>query len=83
MSKATDVTKLFKVEEVKKYSLKELKAMDTISSSQADDLKFDDGKNRVWLARTGKADGEPYDNKVTVEQLKGGKWVEVDQYEAK
>lgn len=65
-----------------RYTLKELESMPTLSVGQADDLKVDTGDNRVWLARTTVADGEPYNNKVTVEQYINGRWVEVDQYQA-
>jgi hypothetical protein len=54
----------------------ELEALPVLSQGQADDLHYE-GRDitgplvgtrfRAWLARTGKADGEPYDNKVTVQ----------------
>lgn len=56
--------------------------MKTQSVGQADDLKFDDGKTRVWLSRCTVADGEPYDHKVTEEELIDGKWVITDTYQA-
>lgn len=64
------------------YSLSQLKRKRTISVGQADSLKIDDGKTRVWLARTGVADGEPYNNKVTIEKLIDGRWEIVDTYPA-
>ena len=56
--------------------------MKTLSVGQADDLKFDDGKTRVWLSRCTVADGEPYDHKVTEEELINGKWIVTDTYKA-
>lgn len=65
-----------------RYSLKDLKAMPTLTQGQSDDLKVDDGQTRVWLARTGVEDGEKYDNRVTVEKFKNGRWVTADEYMA-
>lgn len=64
------------------YTLAELEARETISSGQFDNLKIDDGTVRVWLSRCGVADGLKYDNGVTVEVLKDGRWVTARQYEA-
>lgn len=36
----------------------------------------------VWLSRCTVADGEPYNNKVTVEKLIGGRWEIADTYKA-
>lgn len=66
-----------------RYSLSELESLPTLSTGQADDLKVDTGKARVWLSRCGVEDGEPYANKVTVEKLRDGRWVTVEEYEAK
>lgn len=65
-----------------RYTLTELEALPTLSTSQADDLKIDDGQTRVWLSRTTVADGEPYDNKVTIERLVNGRWEIEEQYPA-
>lgn len=65
------------------YSLRELEAMPTLSRSQADDLKFDDGKYRVWLSRVDEADGMPYHSMVTVEALDNGRWRTVHEYQAR
>ena len=54
------------------YKLSELEMLPTLSVSQADDLKIDDGETRIWLSRCTVEDGEPYNNKVTVETLKAG-----------
>lgn len=66
---------------MEKYTAKELSALPTLSVGQAEDLKVDTGNTRVWLARTGTADGEPYENKISVEKLKNGRWEVVDEYE--
>lgn len=58
-----------------RYTAAELEAMPTISSAQTDDLKVDTGTLRVWLARTGVADGEKWNNRISVEVLKDGRWV--------
>ena len=67
----------------KKYSLAELESLPTIAVGQADNLKVDSGGDvRIWLSRCTTLDGEPYDNKVTVERLVAGRWVEADCYQA-
>lgn len=64
-------------------SLEELEAMPTLIQGQADDCKIDDGGERVWLSRCTVEDGEPWDNKVTVEQYNGKAWVEIEYWEAR
>lgn len=64
------------------YSLAELEALPTITQGQADDLKIDTGDTRIWLSRCTVEDGEPCDNKVTIEEYDGNRWVEVGWYEA-
>jgi len=66
-----------------RYSLTEMNAMTTISEGQFDDLKYDEGGIRVWLSRMTREDGMPYNNQVTVEKLKEGRWEEIDVYQAK
>lgn len=66
-----------------RYSLAALKKMPTKDWSHFDNLKYDDGKYRVWLSRMTVADGAPYDNQVTVEQNKNGVWTQIDQYQAR
>lgn len=63
-----------------RYTAAELRRRRTLSVAQADDLKIDTGKMRVWLARTGVEDGEPYDDKVTIEKLRHGRWEVVEEY---
>jgi hypothetical protein len=62
--------------------LAELEAMPTITQGQADDLKIDNGDERVWLSRCTTEDGEPYDNRVTIERLIDGSWQEVEYFQA-
>lgn len=64
------------------YTAADLENLPTLSTSQADDLKIDDGNTRVWLCRCGVADGMPYDNQITIEELDShGRWVVVATYE--
>ena len=65
----------------KHFTAEELEKMPTLAVGQADNLKVDDGKQRVWLSRCTIADGEPFNNKVTVEKLSNGKWLETAVYE--
>jgi hypothetical protein len=62
------------------YTAEELDAMNTLAIGQADDLKLEDGDTRVWLSRCTVEDGEPYNNKVTVERLIDGRWETVREY---
>ena len=64
------------------YSLSELEALPTLTVGQADDLKIDSGTTRIWLSRCTVEDGEPCDNKVTIEEYVDGRWIEVGWYEA-
>lgn len=64
------------------YTLQELEAMPTITVGQADDLKLETGNIRIWLSRCGVADGEPYENKVTVESRGFYSWRTVETYQA-
>jgi len=67
-----------------KLTLAELEAMPTLSSTQTDDLKYDDPEAlRVWLSRCGVAHGEPFENAVTVEERIDDAWVQTARYEAK
>ena len=67
----------------KDLTAEELEAKPSLSEDYTSDMKIDDGEYRVHLERTGIADGEWCDNKVTVEQLQDGKWVIIDEYEGK
>jgi hypothetical protein len=63
-----------------RYSAKELGRRKTRCVGQADDLKVESGDTRVWLSRCTKADGEPYNNKVSIEKLINGRWEIVEEY---
>lgn len=63
--------------------LRELDALPTLAQGQADDLKIESDTERVWLARTGVEDGEPWNHKVTVERRIAGSWIEVERWEAR
>ena len=63
------------------WTLEELRALPTLCTGQADDLKIDQGERRVWLSRCGVEDGEPFENKLTVEQYVDGRWQDVAIYE--
>ena len=72
----------------RRFSLAELIHMPTLATGQIDDLKYEDleGGWRVWISRGTVEDGEPYENKVSVEhRTPEGKWETLDeeQYEAK
>jgi hypothetical protein len=64
------------------FSLQELQSKPTLAVSQADNLKIERPYYRVWLSRCTVEDGEPYNNKVTVERRVGNHWLVVSQYPA-
>lgn len=68
---------------MRRYTLEELEALPTQCVGQADDLKIEGDGVRVWLSRCGVADGEPYENKVTVEKWIHLYWETVETYQAK
>ena len=63
-----------------RYDATDLEAMPTLSTGQSDNLKVDDGTERVWLSRCTVADGEPYNNRITHEHLRNGRWEEGESY---
>lgn len=63
--------------------LEELEALPVLHQGQADDCLIESDTERVWLSRCTAADGEPWDNKVTVERYIGGSWIEVEWWEAR
>jgi hypothetical protein len=81
---------------MKRYTLAELERMTTLETGQFDNLKIDgrktwvttdgqgffQGEMRVWLSRCTVDDGEPYDNKVTIEYYDGRCWDVIDTYQA-
>jgi hypothetical protein len=65
----------------REFTARELSALPTIVVGYSANLKIDEGTRRVWLERTGVADGEQFDNKITVQQLTGdGQWVTAEEY---
>ena len=67
---------------MKKYTLKQLEELETISQGQCDDLKIETENKRVWLSRMTVEDGKPYNNQVTIEKLQDGCWSTMEEYEA-
>jgi len=67
---------------MKKFTLKELQQLKTISQGHTDDLKIKTADTKVWLSRLTVEDGMPYNNMVTVEKLINGKWEIVEEYPA-
>lgn len=63
-----------------RYTTDELEDLPVLSQGQADDLHIEEDGLRVWLSRTGRADGEPFDNTVTHEELIDGRWVITEIY---
>lgn len=63
--------------------LKRIVKMPTISHGQYDDLKYDDGKFRVWVSRMTVQDGAPCDNEITYECLdeEKGRWETFESFE--
>ena len=68
---------------MRKYTLRELQTMKTITQGYTDDLKVKTGDTKVWLSRMTVEDGMPYDNMVTVEKLINGRWEVIEEYPAK
>jgi hypothetical protein len=52
----------------------ELDALPTLTQGQADDLKIETDRQRVWLSRCTTLDGEHCDHHVTVETYNGQRW---------
>ena len=67
---------------MKRYTLRELQAMKTISQGHMDNLKIETDNTKVWLSRMTVEDGMPYNNMVTVEKLINGKWETIEEYQA-
>lgn len=71
------------------HTAAELRKLPTLCVGQADDLKIERLADdlspgyRVWLSRCTVADGEPVDNKVTIErqEARSGKWYTSQWYE--
>ena len=61
------------------HMTRDIENLPTLSEGQADDLKVEttlgDGTPaRVWLSRCGVADGEPWENTVSLETRSEGRW---------
>jgi hypothetical protein len=66
-----------------RYTLAELRALPTLHAGLSDDLKAQPCPTiRIWLSRMGVIDGEPCENKVTIEDFRNGRWVVRCTYEA-
>lgn len=72
-----------KIELNKMFRLDELNKMPTISSGQADDLKYETKDLRIWLSRLTIADGMEYNNQVSIDMNRNGTWHTLALYEAK
>jgi hypothetical protein len=68
---------------MRKYTLRELQAMETISQGHTDDLKIKSEDIKVWLSRMTIEDGMAANNMVTVEKLIDGRWETVEEYPAR
>jgi len=64
------------------YTLEQLENLEDLCIGQADTLKIETADTRVWLSRCTIEDGEPYNNKVTLEKCVNGNWRTVDTYPA-
>jgi hypothetical protein len=69
---------------MRKYTLRELQAMETISQGHTDNLKIKTENTKVWLSRMTVEDGMPYNNMVTIEKLTNdGRWEVIEEYPAR
>jgi hypothetical protein len=64
------------------YSLTELNALPTLCVGQADDLKVETANMRVWLSRCTVEDGEPFNNRVSIESNVNDRWIVTCSYPA-
>ena len=63
-----------------RYTAKALSKLETIKEGLTCNLKVDTGSLRVGLSRCSTMDGRPYDNMITVQVAKDGKWRTLDTY---
>ena len=68
---------------MKKFTLKELQQLETITQGHTDNLKIKTENTKVWLSRMTVEDGMPYDNMVTIEKLIDGRWEITEEYPAR
>ena len=67
----------------RKYTLKELHELETITQGHTDNLKIKTEDTKVWLSRMTVEDGMAANNMVTVEKLTNdGRWETVEEYPA-
>ena len=67
---------------MKKYTLRELQKLETISQGHTDNLKIKTENKKVWLSRMTIEDGMPYNNMVTIKKLINGRWETIEEYPA-
>lgn len=72
-------------DELYQISMADWQAMPTLATGQADDLKYDGQKYRVWVGRSSLADwcGDAIgytDSRISFEELINGRWVALDRY---
>lgn len=60
----------------------QLDALPTLESGWTCDLKYNNGRVKLWLSRLGTADGEPFEHTAYVDVLTDGRWVTVGHYDA-
>jgi hypothetical protein len=69
---------------MRKYTLRELQQLETISQGHTDNLKIKTEDTKVWLSRMTVEDGMPYNNMVTIEKLTNdGRWEVIEEYPAR
>lgn len=67
-----------------RWSLTLLESLETVQQGHFDNLKIQGPRLRVWLSRMTIEDGEPYNNKVTVEvKDSNDNWVQCRVYQAR
>lgn len=59
----------------------ELTTLDPIVDGHTATLRIDTGDFRLWTARTGLDDGEPYERTVYVELFDGNRWSDLGHYD--
>jgi len=64
------------------YTLNELESNPTLAVGHFGNLKVDTRTVRVWLSRCTVEDGEPYNNKATIERLNDEGWYTWHTYQA-
>lgn len=66
---------------MKKYTAKQLNKLPTLCISQSYDLKIEKPNTRVWLSRCKIEDGEPFNNKISIEKFVDNKWQITEEYQ--